>query len=99
MKSDFYKRVLVAILSSAMLMASIAFGGQSETKPPHLRTATGPGANKSARGSSDADKLSMPLQVLYRQFTSARGSQSEGAEFSSQELSTLFGIAGEQKNP
>lgn len=99
MKRDFYKRALVAILSGAMLMASIAFGDQTETKPPNLRTATGPGANKSARGSSDADKLSMPLKVLYRQFTSTRGGNSEGGEFSQQELSTLFGIAGEEKNP
>ena len=99
MNRDFYKRVLVAIVIGAMLMASIAFGDQTETKPPHLRTATGPGANKSARGSSDADKLSMPLKVLYRQFTSARGSNSEGAEFSKQELSTLFGIASGEKNP
>ncbi|HKR61289.1 MAG TPA: hypothetical protein VJS64_16330, partial [Pyrinomonadaceae bacterium] len=99
MNRDFHKQVLVAILSGVVLMASIAFGDQTETKPPHMRTATGPGASRSARGSSDADKLSMPLKVLYRQFTSARGSKSEGAEFSEQELSTLFGIAGEDKNP
>lgn len=99
MNRDFYKRALVAILSGAMLMASIAFGDQTEAKPPHLRTATGPGASMSARGSSDADKLSMTLKVLYRQFTSARGSKSEGAEFSDQQLSSLFGIAGEHKNP
>lgn len=99
MKRDFYKRALVAILIGAMLMVPIAFAQEDERKPPHLRTATGPSANKSARGSSDADKLSMPLKVLYRQFTSARGSKSEGAEFSKQELSTLFGIGGEERNP
>ena len=99
MKRDFHKRALVAILIGAMLMVPIAFAQQDEGKPPHLRTATGPGASMSARGSSDADKLSTPLKVLYRQFTSARGSKSEGAEFSDQQLSTLFGIAGEDKNP
>jgi subtilisin family serine protease len=99
MNRDFFKPALVAILIGAMLMASMAFANQAETKPPNLRTATGPGASMSARGSSDADKLSMPLKVLYRQFTSARGSKSEGAEFSDQQLSNLFGIAGEDKNP
>ncbi|MFZ0062222.1 MAG: S8 family serine peptidase [Pyrinomonadaceae bacterium] len=99
MNRDFHKRALVAILIGAMLMASIALGDQTETKPPHLRTASGPGASMSARGSNDADKLSMPLKVLYRQFTSARGSKSEGAEFTNQQLSNLFGIAGEDKNP
>ncbi len=99
MKRDFYKRTLVAILIGAMLMVPIAFAQQDESKPPHLRTATGPGANKSARGSSAADKLSMPLQVLYRQFTETRGARSEGSEFSEQQLSTLFGIAGAEKNP
>ena len=77
MKRDFYKPTLVAILIGAMLMVPIAVAQQDEGKPPHLRTATGPRANKSARGSSDADKLSMSLQVLYRQFTSTRGSKSE----------------------
>ena len=99
MKRDFYKRALVAILIGAMLTVPIAFAQQDEGKPPHLRTATGPGANKSARGGSAADKLSMPLKVLYRQFTETRGASSEGAEFSEQQLSTLFGIAGAEKNP
>ncbi|HET6668651.1 MAG TPA: S8 family serine peptidase [Pyrinomonadaceae bacterium] len=99
MNRDLYKRALVAILTGAMLMASMAFANQAESKPPHLRSATGPGANKSARGGTAADKLSMPLKVLYRQFADTRGARSDGAEFSAQQLSTLFGIAGAEKNP
>src|SRR5687767_14203942 len=99
MNRDLYKRALVAILTGAMLMASMAFANQAESKPPHLRTALGPGANKSARGGTAADKLSMPLKVLYRQFADTRGARSDGAEFSAQQLSTLFGIAGAEKNP
>jgi subtilisin family serine protease len=87
------------MLIAAMLMVSIAFGQNDQSKPPHLRTAQGPGANKSARGTTAEDKLSMPLKVLYHQFSDARGSGSDEGEFSDRELSNLFGIAAEEKNP
>ena len=77
MKRDFDKRALVAILIGAMLMVPIAFAQQDEGKPPHLRTATGPGASMSARGSSDADKLSTPLKVLNRRERNFRISNSQ----------------------
>ena len=81
MKRNFYRRALVPIVIGAMLMASIAFAQQDAGKPPHLRTAQGPSSNKSARGDTPADKLSMPLKVLYRQFSDTRGSRSDEAEF------------------
>ncbi len=99
MKRSFYIRALVHIVLGAIFVAPIAFAQQAESKPPNLREAQGPSSNKSARGSTAADKLSMPLQVLYRQFSDTRGSNSDGAEFSEQQLSNLFGIAGEEKNP
>jgi subtilisin family serine protease len=99
MKTSFYRGALIPFVIAAMLMASMAFAQQDESKPPHLRTAEGPGANKSARGTAAADKLSMPLKVLYRQFSDTRGTRADEAEFSEQELSNLFGIAGEEKNP
>ncbi|MFN2511836.1 MAG: S8 family serine peptidase [Pyrinomonadaceae bacterium] len=99
MKRTLYTSALVPILIAAMLMASIAFAQQDESKPPHLRAAQGPGANKSTRGSAAGDKLSMPLKVLYRQFADTRGTRSDESEFSEQELSTLFGIEGQEKNP
>jgi len=99
MKRKTYTRALVGMLIAAMLMVSIAFGQQDQSKPPHFRTAQGPGANKSARGTTVEDKLSMPLKVLYRQFSDARGSGSDEGEFSDRELSNLFGIAAEEKNP
>lgn len=99
MKRNLYTSALVYIVIGAILVAPIAFSKQVESKPPNLREAQGPSSNKSARGSTAADKLSMPLKVLYRQFSETRGSKSEGAEFSERELSNLFGIAGEEKNP
>ena len=93
MKRDFFRQAVVAIVVGAMLMATIAFAQEGESKPPHLRTAQGPGSNKSARGSAAADKLSMPLKVLYRQFSDTRGGRSDGAEFSGQELSNLWDVA------
>ncbi|WP_411706371.1 S8 family serine peptidase [Edaphovirga cremea] len=99
MKRNFCRGALVPIVIAAMLMASMAFAPQDESKPPHLRAAQGPGANKSARGSSAADKLSMPLKVHYRQFADTRGSRADEPEFSEQELSNLFGIEGQEKNP
>src|SRR5678815_2347663 len=91
MKRKTYTRALVGM--------SIAFGQNDQSKPPHLRTAQGPGANKSARGTTAEDKLSMPLKVLYRQFSDTRGARSDEAEFSEHDLSNLFGIGGEEKNP
>jgi len=99
MKRMFYTRLLVVTLIGAMLMAPIAFAQQDQSKPPNVRTAQGPSSNKSARGSTAEDKLSMPLKVLYRQFSSARGSGSGDGEFSDRDLSNLFGIAAEEKNP
>lgn len=99
MKKSFYRGALVPFVIAAMLIASMASPQQDESKPPHLRTAQGPGANKSARGTSAADKLSMPLKVLYRQFSDTRGARSDEAEFSEHDLSNLFGIGGEEKNP
>ena len=99
MKTTSYRRALVPIVIGAMLMVSIAFAHQDQSKPPHLRTAQGPSSNKSARGSTAEDKLSMPLKVLYRQFSNARGSGSDEGEFSDRQLSNLFGIAAEEKNP
>jgi subtilisin family serine protease len=87
------------MLIAAMLMASIAFAQDEQSKPPNLRTAQGPGANRSARGTTAEDKLSIPLKVLYRQFSGARGSGSGEGEFSDRELSNLFGIAATERNP
>lgn len=83
---------------AAVLFATLAFA-QDEPKPPHFGAASGPGASKSTRGSTAADKLSMPLQVLYRQFADTRGSRDDQPEFSEQELSNLFGISDAERNP
>src|SRR5258705_3434796 len=99
MKRISYTRLLVLILIGAMLMVPIAFAQQDQSKPPHLRTAQGPSSNKSARGSTAEDKLSMPLKVVYRQFANYRGSGSGEGNFSDRELSNLFGIAAAERNP